>query len=273
MPEDHLNAVDARHLVDSGQLTAVSIHLLIEDQGWAEQLQTVLYASGYQVCWIRSASFEPSPSGEAAILLADLDDAGPHCLREIRRLKTLRDTMIIALVTSGSAQTVQACLDAGVDDFVFKPIRLEELQARILITQSRGNPAASRPGSPLVDRRRGERRRGWLANPPRHSQSAAFQIDLRGKQVLVDGKPAMLSPKEFKILELLASDPGRVFSNQELITHAWPKDRNATAEDVQQYIYLLRSRIGSRWVRTVKGFGYALALNPALDAERTASST
>jgi len=252
-----LDKAEPEHAVDTSEKSARTIHLLVANQELSARLGTVLAARGYEALWMRS-SHEPLPSGRLAIVLADMDDCDPQSLTEMRRLRT-GGNAIIALLTPGSAQTLQTCLHAGVDDFVFKPIRLDELQARITIAQSRQIPSVSGPGYPFIDRRREERRGGWLGTSAWQRQSAGVQIDSRGKRVLVDGRYVALSPKAFSILELLASDPGRVFSSEQIITHVWPGKSNATAEDVQQYIYLLRRRIGNGWLRTVKGFGYALA--------------
>ena len=74
-----------------------------------------------------------------------------------------------------------------------------------------------------------------------------------------------LSPKEYDLFKLLATDPGRVFSNQEIIDHLWPAPSRADSNDVKQYIHLLRNKIEEkpthpRWIKTVKGFGYKLAV-------------
>jgi len=88
-------------------------------------------------------------------------------------------------------------------------------------------------------------------------------IDEGGKWVEVRGERVELSPKEFELLSLLASEPGRVFSNQEILAHVWPESPLATAQDVKQYIYFLRQKLEKNPKRpelilTVRGFGYKL---------------
>ncbi len=78
------------------------------------------------------------------------------------------------------------------------------------------------------------------------------------------GRPLCLTPKQFALLGVLASDPGRVFSEAEILAAAWPDSAYADARDIKQYIYLLRRRLsdirsdGRDVIVTVPGFGYRL---------------
>lgn len=78
------------------------------------------------------------------------------------------------------------------------------------------------------------------------------------------GRPLRLTPKQFALLGVLASEPGRVFSEAEILAAAWPDSPYADARDIKQYIYLLRRRLsdvrsdGRDVIVTVPGFGYRL---------------
>jgi len=90
-------------------------------------------------------------------------------------------------------------------------------------------------------------------------------IDEVSKRVEVRSERVELSPKEFELLSLLASEPGRVFSNREILTHVWPESHMATAQDVKQYIYFLRQKLEKdpkrpELIITVRGFGYKLQI-------------
>ena len=90
-----------------------------------------------------------------------------------------------------------------------------------------------------------------------------LQIDDATKRVIVHGQAVKLSPKEYEVLRLLASGPGRVFSSEEILAHAWAGRGFATAQDVKQYIYFLRQKLEEnpeqpRLILTVRGFGYKL---------------
>ena len=90
-------------------------------------------------------------------------------------------------------------------------------------------------------------------------------IDDTSKKVQVRGRPLELSPKEYELLKLLASSPGHVFSNSEILERVWPKGGFATAQDVKQYVYFLRQKLEEnpeepKLIITVRGFGYKLQI-------------
>lgn len=78
------------------------------------------------------------------------------------------------------------------------------------------------------------------------------------------GRPLRLTPKQYALLTVLASEPGRVFSEAEILSAAWPDSPYADARDIKQYVYLLRRRLseirpdGRDVIVTVPGFGYRL---------------
>jgi DNA-binding response OmpR family regulator len=91
------------------------------------------------------------------------------------------------------------------------------------------------------------------------------QIDKNRKLIRFDDREFVLTPKEFALFSLLASDLGRVFSAEEIIVHLWSHNQRPSAANVHQCIYLLRKKIEvdveqPRWLITVKGFGYKLNL-------------
>jgi DNA-binding winged helix-turn-helix (wHTH) protein len=88
-------------------------------------------------------------------------------------------------------------------------------------------------------------------------------IDDSSKTVQMRSHAVELSPKEFELLRLLASEPGRVFSSQEILARVWTDSHLATAQDVKQYIYFLRQKLEAnpqtpQRILTVRGFGYKL---------------
>lgn len=98
-----------------------------------------------------------------------------------------------------------------------------------------------------------------------------LRIDRVGKEVWVNEQPVDLSPKEYELVNLLASEPGRVFSNREILEKVWQTGRAPTAKDVKQYIYLVRKKLepeaGSpQLIVTVRGFGYKVVPGTDLDA-------
>jgi len=93
-----------------------------------------------------------------------------------------------------------------------------------------------------------------------------LRIDRAQKRVFRDdGSLVELSPKEYALLVLLASDPGRVFSDEEIRQHVWPNGHGVTRKDVTHYIYLLRRKlerqgVSAEIIENVRGHGYRLSI-------------
>lgn len=98
-------------------------------------------------------------------------------------------------------------------------------------------------------------------------QVGGLCIENGSKEVRNRGQVIRFSPKEYELLKLLASEPGRVFSDEEIIQRVWPDSSSATADDVRKYIRFLRQKLeenpeNPQFIVTIRGFGYKLA-NPA----------
>jgi DNA-binding response OmpR family regulator len=149
----------------------------------------------------------------------------------------------VLMLTGKDAPTDKAKgLLSGADDYIAKPFDLAELEARIVAVMRRYKPSA-RPALIRV---------------------GDLEIDDSIKHVKVKGRTVSLSPKEYELLKLLASEPGRVFSHQEIIAEVWQNKPLITSSDVTKYIYLLREKLeddpeNPRYILTVRGFGYKLA--------------
>lgn len=149
-------------------------------------------------------------------------------------------TPVIMLTVLGDTEDVVTGLSLGADDYLRKPFEIRELEARIN----------------SITRRLEQ-------NTPAVIKCGHITIDDRAKTVKVDDRKISLSPKDYDLLKLLASDPGRVFTNEEIIDCLWEERGRATSMDVKQCIYHLRNRIelnpqAPEMIQNVKGFGYKL---------------
>jgi two-component system OmpR family response regulator len=133
-------------------------------------------------------------------------------------------------------------LTAGGDDYVTKPFSLEELIARIrAILRRTGGPDNN--GTLMVD---------------------DLELDPVGHQVLRSGRPVPLSPTEFKLLEYLMANAGRVLSKPQILDHVWAYDFGGDLSIVESYISYLRRKVDSgedgapKLIHTVRGVGYVL---------------
>ncbi len=163
-------------------------------------------------------------------------ESGIEICRKLRRLKQFKDTPIIMLTAKGDERSEIEGLQAGADDYVVKPIRLRALEERIK----------------SVLRRKGKE----------HFQHdnityGNLTIDFQQKKVFIGNTEIILTPREFELLKVLALEPGRVFSREELFLKVWrgryvPGDRS-----VDVYMRKLRIKLGDKYFITRKGFGYA----------------
>lgn len=171
------------------------------------------------------------------VMMPKIDGWG--VLNEIR-VEEGSDTPVIMVTVKDSTEDKVRGLSAGVDDYVTKPFDLRELQARIEAVMRR------------------------YKTPQPHIKTTDLEIDDEKKVVKVFGKAVELSPKEYDLLKLLASNPGKVFSHQEILKTIWSESEFASSEDVKKYVYLLRKAVERdpekpELVLTVRGFGYKLA--------------
>ena len=168
------------------------------------------------------------------IMLPESRHAGWELLREIRLQS---NTPVIVISGLGRVDDRVHALRSGADDFITKPFHVAEVIARIEAILRRGTTMS--PRTPIA-------------------------IDDVRKEVRVEDRVIRLSPKEYQLLRLLASSPGRVFSSEEIKDDLWPESAYANGQDVQKYIYLLRNKLerepnSPQLILTVRGFGYRLA--------------
>ncbi|NND35237.1 MAG: response regulator transcription factor [Saprospiraceae bacterium] len=170
------------------------------------------------------------------VMMPDLD--GIELCRQLRQREEFNDTLIAFLTARGEDYTQIAALDHGGDDFIVKPIRPNVLRSRL---------------------------RALLRRSKRTSGIEAHVLELGGLvldrvkfSVTLDGKPIEFAKKEFQILELLISAPGKVFSRTEIFRKIWDSEIIVGERTIDVHIRRIREKIGDKYIKTIKGVGYKI---------------
>jgi DNA-binding response OmpR family regulator len=213
---------------------ATSVLVVEDDPGIATQLVRGLSRGGYRVDHVMTGT-EALAWGDPDVVLLDLELPDIDGVQVCRQLRERSSAAIIVVTAHGEEPDRVNALDAGADDYLVKPFGLAELQARIRAVLRR-----VRPGGELI-------RHGPLT------------VDLRTRKVLVSGREVALTPKEFDILECLATDPGRVVTRQEILEGAWDAHWYGPTKVLDVHVAALRRKLGSSsLIETVYGRGFRL---------------
>src|SRR3974390_2843698 len=218
--------------------------LLVEDDPRiASDVARVLEAAGYVVETVRDgeeAWFRGDTEDYGAIIL-DLGLPGMDGLSVLKRWSANGRTIPVLILTArGSwAERVDGT-DAGADDYLPKPFRMEELLARLraIIRRSAGH------GSSLVS-------------------LGEVTLDERQMKVSVRGGPISLSPLEYRLVAYLLHHRGRVVSQHELDENIYGHGEEHDSNALEVLIGRVRKKLGAEQIETRRGFGYLIPEPPA----------
>ncbi len=180
-----------------------------------------------------------------ALVVLDLMMPGKSGFDVCRELRAL-DIPCIMLTARGDEVDKILGLELGADDYLTKPFSPRELVARVKVVlrrSERGAPAAEQP-----------QLRERLA-------FADFTLDLAGRTLVVRGKPVDCPPKEFDLLAMLAQNPHRAFTREQLLEKVWDYSFYGDYRTVDVHVQRIRKKIEPdaekpRYVKTVWGVGY-----------------
>jgi len=159
---------------------------------------------------------------------------------EIIRANSNYDNIIIAFLTARSEDYSQvAGLEAGADDYINKPIKPKVLVSRV---------------KALLRRKTSEDTNQNISNSSINISD--LNIDRESYQVERDGIEISLPRKEFEILYLLATKPGKVFKREEIFDKVWGDDVIVGGRTIDVHVRKLRRKLGRDYILTVKGVGY-----------------
>ena len=155
---------------------------------------------------------------------------------ELRKLPSLKNTLIMFLTARGEDYSQIAGLDAGADDYISKPIKPRVFVSRINALLRRYQSAQQPDKLPLT-----------IEN---------LVIDPERYLVIKDQEEVILPRKEFELLLVLASKPNKVFNRDEIFARIWGNDVIVGERTIDVHIRKLREKIGIVNIKTVKGVGY-----------------
>ena len=163
---------------------------------------------------------------------------GLEVCRHIRRSEGFADIPIIMLTARGDESDKVVGLELGADDYVTKPFSIKELVARI-------HAVLRRPGG-------GDAARRIVIGP--------LVIDLDRFEVIAEGAKVDLTATEFKILQLLASRKGRVFTRDQILDFLWGQEKAVIDRTIDVHIRNLREKLGpaGSLIKNIRSVGYKL---------------
>jgi DNA-binding response OmpR family regulator len=212
--------------------------LVVEDDpGIARSLVRGLERAGYEAwsvdCGRAALVVEPVPD----LVLLDLGLPDLDGVEVCRVLRRRSDAAVIVVTARGEESDRVSALDQGADDYLVKPFGLAELLARVRAVLRRTRPQV-----------------------PELLRCGPLSVDPRTRKVTVGGQEAVLTAKEFDILECLAVDPGRVVTRQEILERAWDAHWYGPGKVLDVHMAALRRKLGvPGLVETVYGRGFRLA--------------
>lgn len=169
------------------------------------------------------------------VMMPDMD--GIETCREIREIPGLKDVMIAFLTARSEDYSQIAGFDVGADDYINKPIKPRVLISRIKALLRRGASSDSNKSTDKVD-------------------MGGIKIDRERYLIIQDGNEINLPKKEFELLALLASKPGKVFTRDVILDKVWGGDVVVGDRTIDVHIRKLREKLGEDFIKTVKGIGY-----------------
>ncbi|MDX2088483.1 MAG: response regulator [Kofleriaceae bacterium] len=207
---------------------------------------------------LRSASFQVFAAGTGGegvalveqhqpdVVVLDLmlpDTSGYDVCKQLRGDSRTAEVGVLMLTAKGEAEDRILGLEVGADDYVVKPFVVREVVLRVTalanrLAERRARPAASDASGVL--------------------KVGGIELDPVTHDVRINGVPTQLRPLEYKLLQLLVSDPGRVFSREELLEQVWDMRGDINTRTVDVHVRRLRVSLGpaADVIETVHGFGY-----------------
>ena len=225
-------------------MTSPSIKILLVDDepDILEILSYNLMAEGYTVLTAVNGleAVKSAKKNQPHLILMDLmmpEMDGIEACEQIRSIPEIKNTIISFLTARGEDYSHVAGFDAGADDYITKPIKPKILVSKIKALLRRLGEGVLKKNSELI-------------------KLGDLTIDREAYRIILKGKELVLPKKEFELLSLLASKPGKVFKRDEILDNVWGNEVVVGGRTIDVHIRKLREKIGNDSFKTIKGVGY-----------------
>lgn len=221
------------------------MRVLLVDDDWefSQELVQGLNAQGLETITAHQGQSALERCGDVDIVLLDLmlpDIDGFQVCQQIRA-----NSSVPIIILSGRNDEFDQVLGlkVGADDYIVKPCRLRELVARIEAVVRRAQGA-------------------WSVRPAHKVRRLReLRIDYYLRQATVDSREAALTAKEFDLLALLVSEPGRTFTREQIMSELWGYDGAGDTRTLGVHMVSLRRKLGaSVRIETIRGVGFRLVV-------------
>jgi DNA-binding response OmpR family regulator len=220
------------------------VHLLVveDDDAIAVPLVEGLERAGFTTSRVATGADALENLDRADLVLLDLGLPDMDGSEVCRRVRSESGVPIIIVTARGDESERVLGLELGADDYIVKPFGLRELIARV---------------------RAVGRRSGAMHEIERPQRIGLLEIDRRTRRVSVGAIEAVLSPKEFDLLSLLAEDPGAVVSRQQIMDEVWDPHWYGPTKTLDVHIASLRKKLGDPgFIENVHSVGFRLGSPP-----------
>jgi two-component system alkaline phosphatase synthesis response regulator PhoP len=173
------------------------------------------------------------------VMMPEMD--GIAACEEIRKIPSLKNTIIAFLTARGEDYSQVAGFEAGADDYITKPVRPKVLISRVKALLKRTGETTS----PVV-----------YSEDSGTVSIGSLVIDKERYLIRMEGNEMVLPRKEFELLSLLVSKPGKVFTREEIYSTVWGENVVVGDRTIDVHIRKLREKIGNDHIKTLKGIGY-----------------
>lgn len=171
------------------------------------------------------------------VMMPEMD--GIEACEQIRKINSLEDTVITFLTARGEDYSMVAGFEAGADDYITKPIKPKVLVSKV---------------KSLLRRFRSDKKEKQIY------KVGNITINKDEYKVIQDKKEMPLPRKEFELLSLLTSEPGKVFKREDILDSVWGNEVVVGGRTIDVHIRKLREKLGDESFKTIKGVGYKFVI-------------